>query len=68
MSRTKTPSDLPVGCIHHPGLSRRKFLAGCAACAGLAGISRIAGASHAPRNLVGAEKTRIRVIYALHGP
>ena len=69
MSGKHPHDDLPVGCIHHQGLSRRKFLAGCAACAGAAGLAA------APRWLEGAPgagpragKVKIRVIYALHGP
>ncbi|MEA3224493.1 MAG: twin-arginine translocation signal domain-containing protein [Planctomycetota bacterium] len=44
------------------GISRRKFLTGCAACVGTAGF--MAG----PRPLTAAEKgrMRIRVIYSLH--
>jgi hypothetical protein len=71
MSHPKSANGLPVGCIHHPGLSRRKFLSGCAACAGavgLAGIPKISGASPSPRTAAAADKLRLRVIYALHGP
>ena len=69
MSGKHPNDDLPIGCIHHQGLSRRKFLAGCAACAGAASLAA------APRWLDGAPgpgtpagKIKIRVIYALHGP
>ena len=69
MSGKHPNDDLPIGCIHHQGLSRRKFLAGCAACAGAASLAA------APRWLDGASgtgpqsgKIKIRVIYALHGP
>lgn len=73
MSRTKSASGLPVGCIHHPGFSRRKFLAGCAACAGAALASTgqtpvLAKTARSLAGLAGAEKLRLRVIYALHGP
>ncbi|MCX6561073.1 MAG: twin-arginine translocation signal domain-containing protein [Candidatus Aminicenantes bacterium] len=71
MNRPKNQNDLPVGCIHHPGFSRRKFLSGCAACAGaagLAGVPNLTGAPRLPRAMSGAGKTRVRVIYALHGP
>jgi hypothetical protein len=56
-------SERPVGCAVR-GMSRRRFLAGCAACAGAA------GAMAAPRWFQGAggKGPRIRVLYALHGP
>jgi len=63
--------SFPVGCAAHPGgrgLSRRKFLGQCAACAGAAGFS-----AASPSWLQGAFQAapkgpRIRVVYALHGP
>jgi hypothetical protein len=65
----KKNDDLPVGCAHHPELSRRKFLAGCAACAGAAGLAGAPGwLAASPRRAVGAGKLKIRVVYALHGP
>jgi hypothetical protein len=51
-----------IGSDHR--LSRRRFLAGCAACAGAAGYKR------APawlRDLSAGDRVRIRIIYALHG-
>ena len=54
--------DFFSGCSQC-GLNRRQFLAGCAKCAGAAGLLGGAdwlGAAEA------AEKVRIRVIYALH--
>ncbi len=47
------------------GISRRQFLAGCAACAGAAGLL---GAPRWLRAAVDGKGPRIRVIYALHGP
>jgi hypothetical protein len=53
-------SDVPVGCALR-GVSRRQFLAGCAACAGAAGLAG------APRWLRAAGRgPTIRIIYALH--
>jgi len=52
-------------CACHPGMTRRRFLAGCAACAGAAGL---AGGPSWLRAAPPAGKTRIRIIYALHGP
>jgi len=53
-------ADIPVGCALH-GVSRRQFLAGCAACAGAA---TFAGA---PRWVRAAGRgPTIRIIYALH--
>ena len=46
------------------GISRRQFLAGCAACAGAAGLL------NTPIRLRAAQatgRTRIRIVYALHG-
>jgi len=64
--KKETRSSIPrSACIHHHGLSRRKFLAGCASCAGAAGLAGLPnwlGASP------GRDKLRIRVFYALHGP
>jgi len=63
MNRKSNGSELPIGCAIH-GVSRRQFLAGCAACAGAAGLMG------APRWLRAAEGKgpRIRIVYALHGP
>jgi hypothetical protein len=52
-----------VGCALD-GLSRRRFLAGCAACAGAAGFLGVPGWLRA----AGGKGPRIRIIYALHGP
>ena len=54
----------PLDGAAHPPISRRRFLAGCAACAGAAGLMR------APKWLRagGGEGPRIRIVYALHGP
>jgi hypothetical protein len=71
MSSAAKKPDLPVGCALHHGLSRRKFLTGCAACAGaagLAGVPRLGGAGLFPVTAGGGAKVRIRVLYALHGP
>ncbi len=46
-------------------ISRRQFLAGCAACAGAAGL---AGAPRWLRAGDAGQGPRIRVVYALHGP
>ncbi len=63
MKRNNHQSGIPIGCTAHP-VSRRRFLTGCAACAGAAGLMA------APRWLRtgGGEGPRIRIIYALHGP
>jgi hypothetical protein len=47
------------------GMSRRQFLAGCAACAGASGLLAAPGRLRAARN---DEKVRIRIVYSLHGP
>jgi hypothetical protein len=55
----------PVSKCGCHGMSRRQFLAGCAACAAAA------GSVAAPSRLKAARsdgKTRIRVVYSLHGP
>ncbi len=54
-----------LGCAARGFLSRRKFLAGCAACAGAAGF---AASPSWVRAFPAGEKTRIRILYALHGP
>ena len=66
----KHPNDeLPVGCAHQHGLSRRRFLTGCAACAGAAGLAGTPSwLNAAPRLNPGAGKLKIRIVYALHGP
>ena len=46
------------------GISRRKFLAGCAACVGSAGLLTKPAVSGAARS----GKMRIQVIYSLHAP
>jgi hypothetical protein len=52
-------------CAAHAGFSRRSFLAGCAACAGAAGIAGLPDwLQAAPQT----GRTKIRVVYALHGP
>jgi len=55
--------EIPIGCAAH-GISRRRFLTGCAACAGAAGLMA------APKWLraAGGKGPKIRIIYALHGP
>jgi hypothetical protein len=54
---------MPLGCAAH-GMSRRRFLAGCTACAGAAGFMA------APKwvRVSGGKGPKIRIIYALHGP
>ena len=47
------------------GMSRRRFLEGCAACAGAAGL---VGTPSWLRSAPQAGKIRVRVVYALHGP
>jgi len=56
-------SETRGGCAAH-AISRRRFLEGCAACAGAAGLLT------APRWLraAGGGGPKIRIIYALHGP
>jgi hypothetical protein len=63
MKQNKSLLNMPTGCAAQ-AISRRRFLAGCAACAGAAGFA--AG----PKWLSGAGRNglRIRIIYALHGP
>ena len=63
MTGKKDQDGIPVGCALH-GVSRRRFLAGCAACAGAAGLAA------SPRWLraAGGKGPTIRIIYALHGP
>jgi hypothetical protein len=59
--RERNPREASAGTS---SLNRRRFLAGCAACAGAAGLSG------APRWLCGGqsrEKARVRILYALHG-
>ena len=59
----KHPNDeLPVGCAHQHGLSRRRFLTGCAACAGAAGLAGTPSwLNAAPRLNPGAGKLKIRI-------
>ncbi len=63
MTQYPLDSRIPVGCAAQ-GMSRRRFLTGCAACAGAAGLMA------APRWLraAGGKGPRIRIVYALHGP
>ena len=89
MSHKARNNSIPVGCAAHPhpptdsrGLSRRRFLAGCAACAGAAGIASSpkwlngfqAGIGPGDAGALGASRgvlrkgPRIRIVYALHGP
>jgi hypothetical protein len=57
--------DVLSGCACC-GMDRRSFLrAGCAACAGAAGLLATGTSSRAAQD---APKTRIRIVYALHGP
>jgi len=61
----------PVGCAARPcgrGLSRRKFLSGCAACAGAAGLSSASPPWLRAFQSAAPKGPRIRVVYALHGP
>ncbi|HML73026.1 MAG TPA: twin-arginine translocation signal domain-containing protein [Anaerohalosphaeraceae bacterium] len=48
-----------TGC----GLTRRRFLGGCAACAAAGSLSMLSGTVHAAEQ---DSKTRIRIIYSLH--
>ncbi len=63
MKEQEKRSEIPIGCALG-GLSRRRFLAGCAAWAGAAGLAGM------PKWLKasGSKSPRLRVIYALHGP
>jgi hypothetical protein len=65
MNTNGPKARIPVGCAAH-GLSRRRFLAGCAACAGAAGWG--AAPSWLGAFQAGGKGPRIRVVYALHGP
>jgi hypothetical protein len=67
MKRKDNYSEISTGCAIHPsrGLSRRQFLAGCAACAGAAGL---VGAPRWLRAAGEGKGPRIRIVYALHGP
>ncbi|MEW5902162.1 MAG: twin-arginine translocation signal domain-containing protein, partial [Acidobacteriota bacterium] len=62
MDREERKPELPLGCLAH-SISRRRFLADCAACASAAGLIGAPGWLDA----VGGKGPRIRVIYALHG-
>lgn len=55
---------MPSGCPRS-GMSRRRFLGGCAACAGAAGLM---GAPAWLRSAPQTGKTRVRIVYALHSP
>ncbi len=57
--------DIVSGCACC-GMNRRKFLAaGCAACAGAAGLALSVQPLRASED---REKLRIRVVYSLHAP
>ena len=57
--------EMHSGCTSC-ALSRRRFLAaGCAACAGAAGVLAPAARSRAAEN---DRKLRLRIIYSLHAP
>jgi hypothetical protein len=57
-----------TGCAAH-GMTRRRFLGGCAACAGAAGLIAAPSWLTAARPAPGANgKIRIRTLYALHAP
>jgi hypothetical protein len=62
------PSSTLTGCAAH-GMSRRRFLGSCAACAGAAGLmtapSWLKGAVPAAS---GNGKLKVRILYALHAP
>jgi hypothetical protein len=64
MKRKDVNLEIPIGCAVH-GLSRRQFLAGCAACAGAVGLM---GAPSWLRAAGSGKGPRIRIVYALHGP
>jgi hypothetical protein len=63
MKQNTGKPEFPLGCPAH-GMSRRRFLTGCAASAGAAGWLA------APRWLRAAagKGPKIRIVYALHGP
>lgn len=50
-----------AGC----GITRRKFLGGCAACAAAGSLLTLPGAA---AKAADDKKTRIRIVYSLHGP
>lgn len=68
MAKRNSPSGLPVGCAAH-GISRRRFISSCAACAGAAGLmsapSWLRSAAPAPSF---GEKLTLRILYSLHAP
>ncbi|MBP1766333.1 MAG: hypothetical protein H6P98_448 [Candidatus Aminicenantes bacterium] len=63
MRSTRSRGEVPVGCAAQ-GMSRRRFLTDCAACAGAAGLM----ASPKWLQAAGGSGPKIRIIYALHGP
>jgi hypothetical protein len=67
MRGQKRRLEYPAGCAAHSGsLSRRRFLSGCAACAGAASLSAAPPWLRAVQ--AGKKGPRVRVVYALHGP
>jgi hypothetical protein len=58
-----TRHEVPLGCACC-GVSRRQFLAGCAACAGAV----VATASASPLFAADPAKPKIRIVYSLHAP
>ncbi len=56
-----------IGRAAH-GISRRKFLGGCAACAGAAGLMTAPAWLRSALPSTGGGKLRIRVLYSLHAP
>jgi hypothetical protein len=67
MKDERTKGTVPLtGCAAH-GISRRRFLKGCAACAGAAGlIGTPSWLKSGPAAGGGAGKVKIRVLYSLH--
>ncbi len=59
-ARNRNEQAIPDGGCH---MSRRRFIARCAACAGAAGL---AGTPGWLRAIPGPDKPRIRIIYSLH--
>jgi len=65
--KTRVPR-IPAGCAAH-GISRRRFIRDCAACAGAAGLMTTpAWPRPAARTEAGRDDPRIRVLYSLHVP
>jgi hypothetical protein len=64
----RKPQSPLMGCAAH-GLSRRRFLGDCAACAGAAGLMTAPAWLKGAIPSAGADgKLRIRILYALHAP